>query len=252
MFLIKKIVDYFILLLFAGMILIAVAIYVSNKTYPGSPLYSAKLKFEGLILTTSWVLNKQVDVSMSLVTQRSDEATKTIAQDSSNVDYVQQTLDRLDAQMVQTADSINQISDPVQKKQAAVKYIAQLNQVSTSLNQQRQSINPSTTAQPAIVNGTNTGATTAETTPASTSTSSTTTSAPTVSQQIDNTQQTIQQTINQMTDITASSSNVIPTMTPVPTIAPSSTPVPTQPVINQTAGNSDNVPNNHKFLNNGD
>lgn len=133
MFLIKKTFDYLAWALFFGFLLLSGVVYVSDRTYPGNSLYPVKLKFEGFVLATSKILNKQVDFSIDLVSQRSNEVAKILTPSNS-----EETLSRLDVQVELTASSISQIPDPVEKKKAAKKYIAKLTEVSMVLNEKQK------------------------------------------------------------------------------------------------------------------
>lgn len=201
MALVKKIFDYFIWVIFFGLFLLGIIIYISNRTYPGDDLYPLKLKFENFVLATSKILNKQVDFSIDLVSKRSNEVAKILTPKNSS-----KTLSRLDTQVEETATSISQISNPVEKKRAAIKYIAKLNEVTsilaekqkeletiptqqtqrqpTFVQQQVQNIIPTSTPSPEIIS---------------------------VSEQINNTQQTIDQTINQMNNLATTNNEVVPT-----------------------------------------
>ena len=142
MILLKKVFDCFIWVLFFVLLFIGGIIYVSSKTYPGDYLYSYKLKFENFALATSKVMNKQIDFSIDLVGKRSNEAT-TILRSK----YGKDGLDRLSTQVELTATSISEITDPVEKKQAAEKYIVKLNEVSSVLSQKQKDL-VTTTTQP--------------------------------------------------------------------------------------------------------
>ena len=208
---------FFVFLLLGGVI------YATDRTYPGDSLYPFKLKFEDFALATSKILNKQVDFSIDLVARRSKEAAKILTPKNSG-----ETLSRLDTQVELTATSISQISDPVEKKKAAEKYIVKLNEVSSVLSEKQKEFIQPTTTQPTLIQPTvqqpaqdisvkptvsqNIIPTTAPTTVP------TPTSAPVITtnntqqtiQQINNTQQTIQQTITEMTNLTINN-DVMPT-----------------------------------------
>lgn len=50
MLFIKKIIDYFIWVMFFVFLLFGVFVYVFSNTYPGDYLYSFKLNFENFVL----------------------------------------------------------------------------------------------------------------------------------------------------------------------------------------------------------
>ena len=222
--LIKKVFDYFVWVMFFVLLVLGGIIFVTDRTYPGDNLYSFKLKFEGFVLATSKILNKQVDFSIDLVAKRSNEIAKILTPKNSK-----ETLGRLDTQVVLTASSISQIQDPKERKRAATKYIVKLNQVSSTLtekkkefvstpvyptaapqvnlNQAQNNPNPPTPTQhPAISNETSD-----------------------VSEQIDNTQETIEDTIDEMDEIINNQPIIEPEqdIPIIPTQAPTSTPQPT-------------------------
>lgn len=204
--------------MFFGLLLLGGIIFVSNRTYPGDDLYSFKLKFESFALATSKILNKQVDFSIDLVSRRSNEVAKILTPKNS-----EETLSRLDTQIESTAVSIAQISDPVEKKKAATKYITKLNEVSSVLSEKQKEFvaEPQSALQPTVQPNTQqpsefkpTERVSQDILPSITPTSiPTSTPAPeiaTVSEQLDNTQQTIQQAIDEMTDL-ATDNNFAPT-----------------------------------------
>lgn len=214
MFLIKRVFDYFVWLLFFGLLLLGGVFYIADRTYPGDYLYPFKLKFESFELATSKILNKQVDFSIGLVVKRSNEVTKVL--DSR---YAKDGLDGLNTQVKLTSISISQISDPIEKKKAAEKYIVKLNEVSSALSEKQKelvvaptssNITPSITPQVNVQQAQN--VTTKPTEQVSQNQTPTTSPLPetsTVSQQIDSTQETIQQAIDKMTDLTTNN-NITP------------------------------------------
>lgn len=253
MLLIKKIFDYFIWVMFFGLLLLGGIIYVSNRTYPGNKLYPLKLKFEDFVLATSKVLNKQVDFSIDLVSRRSNEIAKILTPKNSV-----ETLTRLDTQVESTAISISQISDPFEKKKAAEKYIVKLNEVSSVLSEkQKEFIVPPPIQQ---------------TQPPP---DQLTVSEP-ISQEINNSQQTIDQTIDEMNKIANQPiQNVIstPTSTPQPTNIPTPTDIsnngdsqnnsiqedspaptstPSQPIIQESSFMPTDIPKDNNKIKNDD
>ena len=138
MIIVKKVFDYFVWMMFFGLLLLGGVIYASNRTYPGDRLYPFKLRFEDFTLAISKILNKQVDISIDLVSKRSKEVAKILTPKNST-----ETLSRLDIQVQTTAISISQMSNPIEKKKAATKYIAQLNEVSSVLiEKQKEFLTP--------------------------------------------------------------------------------------------------------------
>lgn len=206
MLLVKKIFDYFVWLMFFGLLLLGGVIYVTNRAYPGDYLYPFKLKFEGFALATSKILNKQVDFSIDLVVKRSNEATKILSSK-----YGKDGLNRLNIQVELTANSISQIADPIEKKKAAEKYIVKLNEVSSALSEKQKDfvVTPPTSnaASQAVTQTVAQPVQNIPTLPTEQGSQNiipTITPSPeisTVSQQIDNTQETIKQTIDKMTDL---------------------------------------------------
>jgi len=162
--------------MFFGLLLLGGTIYATERTYPGDYLYPFKLKFEGFVLATSKILNKQVDFSIDLVNRRSKEVAKILTPKNSA-----ETLSRLDTQVELTAISISQMSDSVEKKKAAEKYIVKLNEVSSVLNEkQKEFVTPPPVQQ------------------VQPPSNQPTTPPESVSQEIDSSQQTIEQTIEEM------------------------------------------------------
>ncbi|MCR4276924.1 MAG: hypothetical protein NUV87_02230 [Candidatus Roizmanbacteria bacterium] len=227
---IKKVFDYIVWVAFFGFLLLGVIIYITNTTYPGDRLYPFKLKFEDFVLATSKILNKQVDFSIDLVSKRSQEVAKILSSKNSA-----DTLSRLDVQVELTAVSISQISDPVERKEAAEEYIVKLNEASIILSEKEKDLLGSSTTYSTTIN------TGIQTTPQPTTqlpapestiiptatpiiivqTATQPTSQPTavqpiptvapvltstnVSQQINNSQTTIQQTISEMKNLATES-----------------------------------------------
>lgn len=228
--LIKKTFDYFVWVMFFVFLVLGGVIFVTDRTYPGDNLYPFKLKFEGFVLATSKILNKQVDFSIDLVAKRSNEIAKILTPKNS-----METLGRLDTQVVLTASSISQIQDPTERKRAATKYIAKLNQVSSTLTEKKREFTPVPaqvfpTAAPRVnlnqVQNNTSSPTPAPPPPASSN------ETPDVSEQIDNTQETIEETIEEMSEIIDQPTMqqdvpITPTQAPTSTPQPTNTPVPT-------------------------
>jgi hypothetical protein len=194
----KKIFDYFVWMMFFGLLLLGGIIYVSDRTYPGDKLYPFKLKFEEFTLATSKILNKQVDISIDLVSKRSKEVAKILTPKNST-----ETLNRLDTQVQTTAISISQISNPIEKKKAATKYIAQLNEVSTVLTEKQKEFltpTPPVIQQPSQQQPIKNIIPTSTPKPENSS----------ISEQINSSQETVQQAIEQMNNI-ESNTEIIPT-----------------------------------------
>lgn len=206
MLLIKKVFDYFVWVMFFVLFFLGIIIYITNRTYPGDNLYSFKLKFEDFVLATSKILNKQVDFSIDLVSKRSSEVAKILTPKNG-----EETLSRLDTQVETTAVSISQISNPVEKKKAATKYIATLNEVSSTLTEKQKEFVVSQTNNLPLPPPTSVPQ---NILPTSTPDSN-------ISQQIVDTQETIDQTIEEMNEIVKTSSQTtessIPTEIPQPT-----------------------------------
>lgn len=227
--LIKKAFDYFVWVMFFVLLVLGGVIFITDRTYPGDNLYPFKLKFEGFVLATSKILNKQVDFSIDLVAKRSNEIAKILTSKNSK-----ETLGRLDTQVVLTASSISQIQDPAERKMAATKYIAKLNQVSSTLAEKKKEFAP-VPAQvfPTVAPQNNSYSPTPAPPPATSNENSD------VSEQIDNTQETIEDTIEEMGEIINQ-----PTMqqdVPItPTEAPTSTPA--APTINPQSSIQDPEP----------
>jgi len=200
--LIKKSFDYFVWVMFFIFLLIGGIIYVTDRTYPGDKLYPFKLKFEGFVLATSKILNKQVDFSIDLVSRRSNEVAKIL----SSKKETKETLKRLDTQVEVTAISISQINNPVEKKEAAKKYIVRLSKTSVILSEKQNEMTTPPVNQPS--------------TPES------------MSEDINNSQQTVNQTIDDMNRIVNQSETQDVTPTPTITDIPAPTDTP-QPIIHK-------------------
>lgn len=226
--LIKKAFDYFVWVMFFVLLVLGGIIFVTDRTYPGDNLYSFKLKFEDFVLATSKVLNKQVDFSIDLVAKRSNEIAKILTPKNSK-----ETLGRLDTQVVLTASSISQIQDPTERKRAATKYIAKLNQVSSTLTEKKRefvSAPAYPTAAPQV--NLNQAQSNPPNPPTPTSPPVISNETSDVSEQIDNTQETIEDTIDEMDEIIHQPLQqdipITPTQTPpTSTPQPTNTPVPT-------------------------
>lgn len=223
--LIKKVFDYFVWVMFFVLLVLGGIIFVTDRTYPGAKLYPFKLKFEDFVLATSKILNKQVDFSIDLVAKRSNEIAKILTPKNSK-----ETLGRLDTQVVLTASSISQIQDPVERKKAATKYIAKLNQVSSTLTEKKKEfvstpVSPTTVPQ-ANLNQVQNNSNSPTPPPATSNETSD------VSEQIDNAQETIEDTIDEMDEIInqpviQQDIPIIPTEVPTSTPQPTNTPEPT-------------------------
>lgn len=217
---VKKVFDYFVWVMFFVLLVLGGIIFVTDRTYPGDNLYPFKLKFEGFVLATSKILNKQVDFSIDLVAKRSNEVAKILTPKNS-----EETLGRLDNQVVLTASSITQIQDPTERKKAATKYIIKLNQVSSTLTEKKKEFVPvpvSPTTAPQYNPSSPTPAPPPETS----------NETPDVSEQIDNTQETIEDTIEEMGEIINQSTMqqdipITPTQAPISTPQPTDIPIPT-------------------------
>ncbi|MFZ6034570.1 MAG: hypothetical protein ACOYUB_00240 [Patescibacteria group bacterium] len=206
MSIIKKLLDSSIWIIFFFCVTFSLLTVVAQNALPGDTFYGFKLAYEKVLFAASRFINRQVDLQIEYVGRRFNESSQVLTSK-----HGKESLDRLDKEVLSTADTISMIQDPTQKQQAAKKYISQLNSISTGLVEQKQII--TTNAAPA----------------ASPTTTATAVNTSEISQQIDTTQSTIQQTINQMENITQESASPTPapTNTPVPTAT--STPMPTIP-----------------------
>ncbi len=191
---------------------------------------------EGIIFAASGILNKQVDTSISLVSTRLNEAGTLL---SNNSKYSADSLLNLNNQVIQTAGTISQVSNPESRQADAAKFITELQNASAVLNAQKNYLlasQPTPTPYVPYQQTTNTVSTsyTAPATysqPVAVSTANTPAMPPSQTiQAIDTTQQTIQQTINQMTQIQnqSPSNQVTPSDTPA-MVTPTDTPVPVIP-----------------------
>ena len=231
--LVKKAVDYGIWALFFAIFGYSSLFYVTRNTLPGNFLYGTKLGVERVMTAAGRLLYQSVNIEMEFVGRRFNEVTKVLASK-----YGPESLKRLDVQITETANSIADIKDPVQRKAAAAKYVAQLNYISSSLDQEQQQITVSQVTQPAfhpptmdynpgsLTEPTSQPASTSQTTTTSSPSPSPSTSTAPISNQIDTTQQTIQNTITQMNQLQSQSATITPTDTPEPPSA-TTTPFPT-------------------------
>jgi hypothetical protein len=231
---IKKIVDYFVWGLVFSISGFAFTVYATKDLLPNSRFYPIKLGMEKIIATGSTFLNKEVDWQINLVNRRFQETAKVLKSP-----YAKESLIRLNAYIRKTTESINNIKNEKQKKEAAEKYITELTFIAESLKtQQKKLLNPSSISQPSFANTQNL---TQFSTPTPFSQTQNQNNFPPyqtnnsqnevfhiseINQQIETTNQTIQQSIEKIKQ-EVNLSNPSPTLTPtspMPTI--SSTPLP--------------------------
>ncbi len=272
MVLVKKIIDYGVWVVFFVFFGYSSLFYITKDALPGDRLYGTKLGVEKILIASSSLLYKQVDFQIDFVARRFSEVTKVLASK-----YGSESLQRLDGQVVETAETITNIKDPGQRKEAAAKYVAQLNYISSGLTEEKKKIvryqpvsnqnqyvyNPPTTtntaANPYLPPATQPPQNQPENTyPTPTPILITQTQTETISNQIDQTQETIQETINNMNQIQLQDSIVQPTAIPTPTTeivvppttVPTKEPTPTTVQKNSPTpnapGHSENAPGQNK------
>ncbi len=218
-FLLRKVIDYGVWVVFFTIFGYSSLFYVTKDAVPGDRLYGAKLATEKVLIASSSILNKQVDFQINFVARRYDEINKVLASK-----YGSESLRRLDGQVVETGETIANIKDPEQRKEAASKYVAQLNYISSGLANEQQRFVPSYQPNPTLPPEIPTQTTIAYVSPPPSQTE-------TISNQINTTQETIQQTIENMNQIQQNNfpaPTEIPTPTTEPTRVPTSTPIPTR------------------------
>ncbi|MBI5126865.1 hypothetical protein HZA76_00200 [Candidatus Roizmanbacteria bacterium] len=256
MTIVKKIIDYGVWVIFFVFFGYSSLFYVTKDSLPGDKLYGAKLAAEKILIASSSVLYKQVDFQINFVARRFDEVTKVLASK-----YGTESLERLDGQVVETAETITNIKDPVERKEAAAKYVAQLSSISSGLANEKQKIvsRPIGNQPQYVYNAPTTNTGTNSYSPPATQTPQnqpentyptptppliTQTQSASISNQIDETQATIQETINDMNQIQLQDSTIQPTVTPTPTteIIVPPTSVPTQPPTPTTSQNNTPTP----------
>ncbi len=132
---IKKVIDYGVWVLFFVFFSFSTLFYFSKDAIPGDRLYSSKLFVEKVTILASSLINKQVDMQLNFFSKRLDETTKVLSSS-----YASESLVRLDTQVETTAVYISQIKNPVERKIAAQKYVAELNHASTVLKNEQITI----------------------------------------------------------------------------------------------------------------
>lgn len=216
----KKVLDYSVWAIFFGISIFVVLFLASANAVPGDALFGTKLGLEKVIIASSKILNNQVDAQMSFLSNRLHETTKTI-----NTPYASASFKRLDDQVDTTATTISMISDPVERKQAAQKYVAQLTDVSTILSQEKQKyVSTTTSYAPTSTSNTITASKDNSLTPTPTPSQTTSSSSNSIATQIDTTQANVTQTIEQMTQIQYADTNTVTTPTETPTSVPTDVP----------------------------
>lgn len=138
MFILKKIIDYSVWVAFFAFFSFSTLFYFSKDSLPGDKLYPSKLLVEKILIAGSSVLNKQVDLQINYFSKRLDETTKVLASSHASESFA-----RLDAQVETTTVSIAEIKDPGERKVAAAKYIAELNNASTVLKSEQTTLQQS-------------------------------------------------------------------------------------------------------------
>jgi hypothetical protein len=145
---IKKIVDYFVWGLVFSISGFAFTVYATKDLLPNSRFYPIKLGMEKIIAAGSAFLNKEVDWQINLVNRRFQETAKVL-----KLPYAKESLIRLNAHIRKTTESINNIKNEKQKKEAAEKYITELTFIAENLKtQQKKFLNPSSISQPSFAN----------------------------------------------------------------------------------------------------
>ena len=171
----KKSVDYGVWIIFSTLFVFSLIFIITENLVPGNRFFGTKLALEKGVIMASAILNKQFDLQINIVSRRYEELAKVI-----NSKYGSESLSRLDDQIIETRDLISRIKDPSQRKEAATKYVVELNYISSGLEKEQVTNNSSS-----------------------------------ISTQIDSTQAIIQETIDEMNQIQQQTSTVQPT-TPTP------------------------------------
>lgn len=133
--LIKKTVDYAIWVLFFVFSTFSLLFYITKDTVPGDRLFGMKIGVEKVIIALSPLLAKHVDAQIKFVHRRFNETALVL-----NSKHGAESLIRLDAQVVDTADAVANIKDPVKRKEAASKFYDELAYISAGLREEKKKI----------------------------------------------------------------------------------------------------------------
>lgn len=238
----KKIIDYGTWVIFFLIFTYSLLYYVTRNAVPGDFLYPTKLGVERILIASSRIVYRSVDFEIGFVAMRFDEVSKVLASQ-----YGQESLQRLDSQVTETADTISKIKDPKARKEAANKYIIQLSYISSGLEQEQRKITSTTQNNYYPAPTSSTPNLVYPTTPPPSS------PPPNIITEIDNTQDIIKDTIDEMNEIQSNSANFdtdrtesIPTPTKKTTI-PSPTQIPPSPTSEPTDKPKKNLDNNPAF-----
>lgn len=220
-------ISLFILFLFMPATVLG---YFSENSLPGQPLYPVKRGIEAVVLAVESVSpSAKSSYYQTLAQRRVSETSTLIAQAASSGDFTNfaqtdgSSLNEIVFSIQQAQQSIQQISDPVQKQQAEQQLTTSIQKYQTQLSQMNYTIEKHVISSP-----TPTPTPTQTTTQTITQTTPTPTPTPdpltTVQNQITQTQNDLQTISNTIT--TSPTPTVTPTPTPTATPTPTPTPTP--------------------------
>jgi hypothetical protein len=227
---IKKIIDFFVWALSFLIFGFAFTVYATKDLLPNNRFYPIKLEIEKIVAVGSAFLNKEVDWQIKLINRRFQEAINVL-----NSSYGKESLIRLEVYITKTTESINNIENKKQKKEAAERYITELSFIAEDLKTQQKKLFKTTYQLPSFTSTQNiTQLETSTPIPPPTYSPPTTLNNPPiqtqninvneVNQQIEHTQQTIEETIKKIQQET---NLPIQNESPIPTTFPTNTPTPT-------------------------
>ncbi len=131
----KKIISSGTWIVFFSLCLVTVLVAIAQRSLPGQPTYPLKIGFEKALLGFYSLFDKQTGYQFVLTNNRYIEVRQVLT-----THYAIESLDSLNAQVIQTKNTIESINNPATRARAATTYISQLDGVSTQLTTDKQII----------------------------------------------------------------------------------------------------------------
>lgn len=122
--------------------LISILVAIAQRSVPGNPTFGIKIGFERALLAFYSIFDKQTSYQFVLTNNRYIEVHEVLTSH-----YALEGLDNLNAQVIKTKQTIEDIKNPQERTSAAGTYITQLSNLSSQLNTDKQVIQ--STRQPA-------------------------------------------------------------------------------------------------------
>ncbi len=132
---INKIISSIAWVVFFGIGLLTIVVFIAQNSVPGDMTYPVKTGFENVLVKAYSAVGQEGAYQIKLTETRLTETQKVIA-----TSHASQSISNLSNQISQTAKTITSTSNPAEKQQLADQYITTLTKVSGQLEQTKQQL----------------------------------------------------------------------------------------------------------------